>query len=50
MGEVLFEYDGNRMYSCFIAELEGGKIKSVRAYFGEPFEAPEWRAQWVERM
>jgi hypothetical protein len=21
-----------------------------RWYFAEPFEAPEWRAQWVERM
>jgi hypothetical protein len=19
-------------------------------YYAEPFEAPEWRAQWVERM
>jgi ketosteroid isomerase-like protein len=28
----------------------GDKIKRARAYFGEPFEAPEWRAQWVERM
>ena len=49
-GEMLFEYDGNRVYSCFIVELEDGKIKSARAYFGEPFEAPQWRAQWVERM
>jgi hypothetical protein len=21
-----------------------------RWYFAEPFEAPEWRSQWVERM
>jgi hypothetical protein len=21
-----------------------------RGYFAEPSEAPEWRAQWVERM
>jgi SnoaL-like domain len=48
--ELLFEYDGNRMCSCFIVELEEGKIKSAKAYFGGPFEAPEWRAQWVERM
>jgi ketosteroid isomerase-like protein len=51
IGEVLFEYDGNRVRSCFIVELQDGRIKkSVRAYFGEPFEPPEWRAQWVERM
>ena len=49
-GEMLFEYDGSRVYSCFIVELQDGKIKSARAYFGEPFEAPQWRAPWVERM
>jgi hypothetical protein len=21
-----------------------------RRYYAEPFEAPEWRAQWVEQM
>jgi len=21
-----------------------------RRYYAEPFEAPEWRAQWVERV
>ena len=26
-----------------------GKIKSATGYFAEPFEAPEWLAQWVER-
>ena len=33
-----------------IEEAEGGKIKRATRYFGEPFEAAEWRAQWVERM
>lgn len=44
------EYEGNRLYSCEITEFEGDKSKRTRAYFGEPFEAPEWRAQWVDRM
>jgi limonene-1,2-epoxide hydrolase len=35
---------------CNIFELQDGKIKRTRAYFGDPFEAPEWRARWVERM
>jgi hypothetical protein len=48
--EVRQEYDGNRVHECQIVDFEGGKIKRVRAYFGEPFEAPQWRAQWVERM
>ena len=31
-------------------ELQDGKIKRARGCFGEPFEAPKWRVQWVERM
>jgi quercetin dioxygenase-like cupin family protein len=27
-----------------------GKIWRDTRYFAEPFETPEWRAQWVERM
>jgi hypothetical protein len=48
--EMILEYDGNRSHSCEITEFEDGKIKRTRSYFSEPFEAPEWRAQWVERM
>jgi hypothetical protein len=48
--EMTLEYDGNRVHSCEIADFQDGKIKRTRAYFGEPFEAPQWRAQWVERM
>jgi ketosteroid isomerase-like protein len=48
--KMTLEYDGNRVYACEIVELQDGKIKRARAYFAEPFEAPEWRAQWVERM
>ena len=48
--KMTLEYDGNRVYACEIVDLEDGKIKRARAYFAEPFEAPEWRAQWVERM
>ena len=48
--EMTLEYDGNRAYSCEIVEFEDGKIKRTRSYFSEPFEAPQWRAQWVERM
>jgi hypothetical protein len=47
---MTLEYDGNHMNVCDILELQDGKIKRSTGYFGEPFEAPEWRAQWVERM
>jgi hypothetical protein len=33
-----------------ISELRDGKMWRDRWYFAEPFEVPEWRAQWVERM
>jgi ketosteroid isomerase-like protein len=48
--KMTVEYDGNRVYACEIVDFQDGKIERARAYFAEPFEAPEWRAQWVERM
>jgi hypothetical protein len=48
--EMTLEYGGNRAHACEIVDFEDGKIKRARAYIAEHFEAPEWRAQWVERM
>ncbi len=48
--KMTLEYGDNRVYACEVIDFQAGKIKRVRAYFGEPFEAPEWRAQWVESM
>ena len=33
-----------------IVELKDGKWWRDTRYYAEPFEAPEWRAQWVESM
>jgi hypothetical protein len=33
-----------------IFEFEDDKVVRLTQYFPEPFEAPESRAQWVERM
>lgn len=41
--KMTLEYDGNRVYDCKVIDFQDGKIERVRAYFGEPFEAPEWR-------
>jgi hypothetical protein len=46
--EMVLDYDGNRMNVCEVVEFEEGKIERATGYFGEPFEAPEWRARWVE--
>ena len=50
VAELIAEYASERVYACQTVELEDGKIKRTRAYFGGPFGAPQWRAQWVERM
>src|SRR5215217_4789007 len=45
------DYGGGQVLNVvLILELRDGKMWRDRWYFAEPFEAPEWRAQWVERM
>ena len=49
--EVVNDYGGGQVYDIvLIIELRDGKMFRDRRYYAEPFEAPEWRAQWVERM
>jgi ketosteroid isomerase-like protein len=49
--EVELTYaDGSRYLGVSVIELRDGKVVKETDYFGEPFQAPEWRAQWVERM
>jgi hypothetical protein len=48
--EMILDSDGKGMNVCEIVEFEDGKIKRDSGYFAEPFEAPEWRAKWVERF
>lgn len=48
--EVELTYaDGSRYFGVSVLELREGKVVKETDYFGEPFPAPEWRAQWVER-
>ena len=47
---VIYKGDGRVFDVVQIIELHHGKMWRDRWYFAEPFEAPEWRAQWVERM
>jgi hypothetical protein len=50
--EGIADYDDGReaLDVVMILELRDGKMWRDRWYFAEPFEAPQWRAQWVERM
>jgi hypothetical protein len=49
--EGVNDYGGGQVFDMvLILELRDGKMWRDRWYFAEPFEAPEWRAKWVERM
>jgi ketosteroid isomerase-like protein len=44
------DYPDGRTWSLVgIFEFRGGKVARETDYFGEPFEAPEWRSRWVQR-
>lgn len=42
--------DGDPFQSVFVFELRDGRIARETAYWTKPFPAPDWRAQWVERV
>jgi SnoaL-like domain len=42
--------DGTPVNYVGIAEFKGGKLDKITEYFASPFEAPAWRADFVERM
>jgi hypothetical protein len=41
--------DGSEWWMVALFELKDGLLFRQTSYFAEPFEAPEWRAPWVER-
>jgi len=48
--EVVLDYNGEIYNGVSVFELKDDKIVKQTDYFAAPFEAPQWRAQWVERM
>src|SRR5215469_3863663 len=48
--EFVLTYDGKPSYTVSIMEFSGDKVARETQYFADPFEAPAWRAQWVEPM
>ena len=50
VNEYTIRYDDRPVSVVGIMEFEGGKVVRERIYFGEPWDPPSWRAQWVERM
>ena len=49
VSEYVITYEGKRVYTVSIMEFRDGKVSHETQYFADPFEAPAWRDQWVER-
>ena len=47
---VAYPGDSRPWHMMGIFELRDGKVAKETIVFGAPFDAPAWRAQWVERM
>ena len=45
----IFTANHERLWMTKKARTDGKWWRDTR-YYAEPFEAPEWRAQWVEQM
>jgi hypothetical protein len=48
--EYTINYQGRPAYTVSIMEFRDGKVVHETQYFADPFEAPAWRGQWVQRM
>ncbi len=48
--EFVLTYDGKPSYTVSIMEFRDAKVARETQYFADPFPAPAFRAQWVERM
>src|SRR5258706_6369516 len=42
--------DGIPVSYVGVVELQDGQLVKSNAYFGNPFEAPAWRAEYVDKM
>jgi hypothetical protein len=48
--EYTINYQERPAYTVSIMEFRGGKVVRETQYFADPFEAPAWRSQWVQRV
>ena len=48
--EFILTYDDKPSYTVSIMEFTDDKVVRETQYFADPFLAPAFRAQWVERM
>ena len=48
--EYIINYQEKPAYTVSIMEFRDGKVVHETQYFADPFEAPSWRTQWVQKM
>ncbi|WP_233805969.1 nuclear transport factor 2 family protein [Paraburkholderia sp. HP33-1] len=48
--EYTISYQGRIAYTVSMMEFRDGKVVHETQYFADPFEAPDWRSRWVERI
>ena len=48
--EAMLDYGGKPVHYCGVYQIRDGKLARGTDYYADPFEAPEWRKEWVERM
>jgi hypothetical protein len=50
VNEYVIRYDGKPFNVVGIMEFREGKVVRETIYFGEPWDPPTWRSQWVEPL
>jgi hypothetical protein len=48
--EYTITYQERAAYTVSIMEFSNGQVVHETQYFADPFEAPAWRRQWVQRV
>jgi hypothetical protein len=48
--EMGFDYDGDRFDVVVIHQWRDGLVERETSYYAAPFQAPAWRARWVEPL
>jgi hypothetical protein len=51
VSEYVITYDGASPWNVIsVMEFQGDQVARETHYFGQPFDPPAWRAQWVEPL
>jgi hypothetical protein len=48
--EYTINYHDRIAYTVSVMEFRHGKVVHETQYFSEPFDAPQWRSQWVQKI